>query len=188
MEISGHTATDLHVLLFCSPRQGWRGASLFPSLGGYKDTFGSGLDSGRPVAHWEARPRFRFRVRRLFFEMKAVQMWSFNRSPCAVQTSATYCALFLLFLFLSQVDAVCPHCFGIFNGCTFDTNSKCPSVETVSANARVIAAGGVGVLSLVALIRPPYLRTFTLATIELLLAVVRRPAPGTEFEVYYVVD
>ena len=78
---------------------------------------------------------------------------------------------------------MCPHCFGIFNGCTFDTNSRCPSVETVSANAKVIAAGGVGVLSLVALIRPPYLRTFTLATIELLLAIVRRPAPGTEFEV-----
>ena len=63
----GHTASDLHILLFCSPRQGWRGASRFPSLGGYKDTFGFGLDSGRPVAHWEARPRFRFRVRRLFF-------------------------------------------------------------------------------------------------------------------------
>ena len=118
-----------------------------------------------------------------FFKMKAVQMWSFNRCPCAMQTSATYCALFLLFLLLSGVDAVCPHCFGIFNGCTFDTNTKCPSIETVSANAKVIAAGGVGVLSLVALIRPPYLRTFTLATIELLLAIVRRPAPGTEFEV-----
>ena len=51
LEISGHTATDLHVLLFCSPRQGWRGASPFPSLGGKRDTFGSGLDSGRPVAH-----------------------------------------------------------------------------------------------------------------------------------------
>ena len=55
--------------------------------------------------------------------------------------------------------------------------------SSYSANAKVIAAGGVGVLSLVALIRPPYLRTFTLATIELLLAIVRRPAPGTEFEV-----
>ena len=62
-----HTATDLHILVFCSPRQGWRGASPFPPLGGKRDTFGSGLDSGRPVAHCEARPRFRFRVRRLLF-------------------------------------------------------------------------------------------------------------------------
>ena len=47
----------------------------------------------------------------------------------------------LLFFFISPVGAVCPHCFGNFPSCTFDTDQKCPTIDVPTANAAVVAAG-----------------------------------------------
>ena len=35
---------------------------------------------------------------------------------------------FIIFTNFGLVESTCPHCFGNFTSCTFDTNGKCPAI------------------------------------------------------------
>ena len=86
--------------------------------------------------------------------------------------------LLLLLLFIQGAGATCPHCFGNFASCTFDSDAKCPAVDVVTANAAVVAAGA-GVLTLTNIIKPKFLRMFSKSTLDSLLVLLKRPMPGT---------
>jgi hypothetical protein len=88
----------------------------------------------------------------------------------------------LLFLFISPVGAVCPHCFGNFPSCTFDRDQKCPTIDVPTANAAIVAAG-VGALTLSKIIKPKFMRIFSRVAFDTVLALVKRCEPGTAFEI-----
>ena len=85
----------------------------------------------------------------------------------------------------SSVSAVCPGCFGNIASCTYDTNGKCPTLDQVITNANVVAGvSGVTatVLSLTGIISARFLRMFTRSHLQLVMQLVKRPAPGSVFE------
>ena len=89
-------------------------------------------------------------------------------------------------LFDSSVTAVCPNCFGNIASCTYDAGGVCPFVKSVSDNAGVVAglaASAGAALTLTGLISSRFLRIFTRAHIQAIMHLVRRPAPGTIFEI-----
>ena len=89
-------------------------------------------------------------------------------------------------LFESSVTAVCPNCFGNIASCTYDAGGVCPFVKSVSDNAGVVAglaASAGAALTLTGLISSRFLRIFTRAHIQAIMHLVRRPAPGTIFEI-----
>ena len=89
--------------------------------------------------------------------------------------------MLLLLLTLGEVQAVCPYCFGNFGSCTYDRDRKCPAVDVPAANAAVVAAGA-GLLSLVKVIKPRFLRAFSTVSFDTILALVKRAEPGAPFE------
>ena len=99
-----------------------------------------------------------------------------------VLSSVKYTLLkFVALASLAPVAAVqCPHCFGNFKACTYETDSKCPTIEMVTANAAIVAAGA-GALSLTGIIKPRFLRIFSRVAFDTVLALVKRGEPGTSF-------
>lgn len=87
----------------------------------------------------------------------------------------------LLFNLVALVESVCPHCSGNFASCTWDNNQRCPTVTVVAANAAIVA-GGAGALVLAELIPKRFLRVFQRSALETIRSLVRRPQPGTQFE------
>ena len=79
--------------------------------------------------------------------------------------------------------ATCPHCHGHFSSCNFDeAGGSCPTVRLVGENAAVLAAG-TGSLSLSDIIPCRYLKMFTRTALDTMLAIAKRPEPGTTFEI-----
>ena len=97
--------------------------------------------------------------------------------------------LLLLLLTLEIGHAVCPYCFGNIASCEFNKpGGSCPACAVPAQNAGVV--GGLATLvsagtalSLTSIVRPRFLRMFTKAHLTALLQLVRRPVPGTIFEV-----
>jgi len=84
------------------------------------------------------------------------------------------------------VHATCPGCFGNAASCTFDTNAKCPSIDVPMANAGIVAglvASAALSLTLTNIISPRFLRLFSRAHLQAVMQLVRRPAPGSIFEI-----
>ena len=83
------------------------------------------------------------------------------------------------------VFAVCPGCSGNAASCTYDTDGKCPTIDLPTANAGVVAglaSAAAVTLTLTHVISPRFLRMFTRAHLNAVLQLVRRPSPGTIFE------
>ena len=83
------------------------------------------------------------------------------------------------------VFAVCPGCSGNAASCTYDTDGKCPTIDLPTANAGVVAglaSAAAATLTLTNVISPRFLRMFTRAHLNAVLQLVRRPSPGTIFE------
>jgi len=96
-----------------------------------------------------------------------------------------YIFMVAAFHLISTAAAVCPGCSGNIASCTYTTDGKCPTLDTVSNNAGLVAgvAGlAVTALTLTNVISTRFLRMFTRAHLQLVLQLVRRPAPGTVFE------
>ena len=87
----------------------------------------------------------------------------------------------LQFNLVALVESVCPHCSGNFASCSWDDNQRCPTVTVVAANAAIVA-GGAGALVLAELILNRFLRVFQRSALETIRSLVRRPQPGTQFE------
>jgi hypothetical protein len=88
----------------------------------------------------------------------------------------------VLLLVLLGVEATCPHCNGGIPSCEWSTSKTCPSIELVSKNVTIIAAG-VGALSLAGLLKPRFMRIFSLVSFDTILYLVKRSAPGTAFSI-----
>ena len=89
------------------------------------------------------------------------------------------------FHLISTVSAVCPGCFGNIQSCEYDTKGTCPTIETTITNANLVAGlttVTATALTLTNVISTRFLRMFTRAHLQLVLQLVRRPAPGTVFE------
>ena len=85
----------------------------------------------------------------------------------------------LLLVLILPVQAVCPHCNGGIPSCAWSSSNKvCPSVATVANNALIVAAG-TGVLTLAGVLKPRFLRIFSLVSFETILNLVKRTEPGT---------
>ena len=83
--------------------------------------------------------------------------------------------------------AVCPGCAGNIASCTYDTNGKCPTIDVPTTNAALVAglatvSAGV-TLTLTNIVSPRFLRMFSRAHLQAVLSLVRRPQPGTIFEI-----
>ena len=76
--------------------------------------------------------------------------------------------------------AVCPNCHGSFASCVFDSSGTCAGVSAVATNAASVAAG-TGVLSLRGLIKPRFMQILSQVSTEAILALCKRPEPGTPF-------
>jgi hypothetical protein len=98
-----------------------------------------------------------------------------------LRSSPLYFSVLLLLLTLGEVQAVCPYCFGNFGSCTYYRDRKCPAVDVPAANAAVVAAGA-GLLSLVKVIKPRFLRAFSTVSFDTILALVKRAEPEAPFE------
>ena len=83
--------------------------------------------------------------------------------------------------------AVCPGCAGNIASCTYDTNGKCPTIDVPTTNAALVAGlatvSAGGTLTLTNIISPRFLRMFSRAHLQAVLSLVRRPQPGTIFEI-----
>jgi hypothetical protein len=82
--------------------------------------------------------------------------------------------------------AVCPGCAGNAPSCTYSTNGKCPSIDVPTANAALVAGISTATTTAIALtgvIAPRFLRMFSRAHLQAVLQLVRRPTPGTIFEI-----
>ena len=87
---------------------------------------------------------------------------------------------------VSNVGAVCPGCFGNIASCSYDSNGKCPSIDTPSGNALLVAGAASATataLTLTGVISARFLRMFTRAHLQLVLQLVKRPSPGSIFEI-----
>jgi hypothetical protein len=87
---------------------------------------------------------------------------------------------FMLLGGLPMAGAVCPNCHGSFASCTFDTTRACAGVTAVATNAAAVAAG-TGMLSLRGLIKPRFMQILSQVSTEAILALCKRPEPGTPF-------
>jgi len=89
-------------------------------------------------------------------------------------------------IFLPMVLCACPGCFGNAASCTYETDGKCPTIDVPASNAAVVAglatAAAVG-LSLTNVISARFLRLFSRAHLQAVMQLVRRPAPGSIFEI-----
>eukprot|EP00966_Prymnesium_polylepis_P078944 1829667-Prymnesium_polylepis.1 len=104
-------------------------------------------------------------------------------SPLTLPVQLLDCVLLFLLANLPVTLSTCPHCHGHFSSCTFDeTDGSCPTIEVVSHNAAVLAAGA-GSLSLADIIPCRYLKMFTRSALDTMLAIAKRPEPGTTFEI-----
>ena len=92
-------------------------------------------------------------------------------------------ALLLLMVSLPSTLGVCPHCFGNFAACTWDTNKICPTVAVVAENAKIITGGAVGALALASIIKAKFLRMFSKTSLSGLLTLINRPEPGAPFSI-----
>jgi hypothetical protein len=81
---------------------------------------------------------------------------------------------------LPLAGAVCPNCHGSFTSCDFDTSGTCAGVTAVATNAASIAAG-TGMLTLKGLIKPRFMQILSQVSTEAILALCKRPEPGTPF-------
>ena len=81
---------------------------------------------------------------------------------------------------LPMAGAVCPNCHGSFASCVFDTSGSCAGVTAVATNAAAVAAG-TGMLSLRGLIKPRFMQILSQVSTEAILALCKRPEPGTPF-------
>ena len=84
------------------------------------------------------------------------------------------------------VLAVCPHCSGNADGCTFGSDGRCPAGEGIAFNAALlagIAMAGVGtkVLSFLGLIKPRFLRAFPPAALNVISSLAKKPEKGVAF-------
>ena len=89
---------------------------------------------------------------------------------------------------ISEVDAACPGCFGNINSCTYDTDGKCPSINIPAINAGIVAgvaaiAVSTVTLSLTGIISTRFLRMFSRAHLQTVMQLIRRPAPGSLFQI-----
>ena len=95
-------------------------------------------------------------------------------------------SLFFVLVLLANLPctfATCPHCHGHFSSCTFDdAGGSCPTIRLVGENAAALAAGA-GTLSLSDIIPCRYLKMFTRTALDTMLAIAKRPEPGTTFEI-----
>ena len=91
----------------------------------------------------------------------------------------------VLFIFCSfhatTVRSTCPHCYGNFASCTWDSSKTCPTVTVVTANAGIIAGTTAGVLTLATIVKSKFLRPFSKTSLSSLLTLFKRPSPGTPF-------
>ena len=88
--------------------------------------------------------------------------------------------------FLPVVLCTCPGCFGNAPSCTYDTNGKCPTIDIPVANAAAVAGLATAVavgLTLTNVISARFLRVFSRAHLQAVMQLVRRPAPGSIFEI-----
>jgi len=88
--------------------------------------------------------------------------------------------------FLPVVLCTCPGCFGNAPSCTYDTNGKCPTIDIPVANAAAVAGVATAVaagLTLTNVISARFLRIFSRAHLQAVMQLVRRPAPGSIFEI-----
>ena len=88
--------------------------------------------------------------------------------------------------FLPVVRCTCPGCFGNAPSCTYDTNGKCPTIDIPVANAAAVAGLATAVavgLTLTNVISARFLRIFSRAHLQAVMQLVRRPAPGSIFEI-----
>ena len=93
----------------------------------------------------------------------------------------SHMVLLILAMMATKISGVCPHCHGHFSSCTFDEEAgSCPTITVVSANAEAIAAGA-GALTLSDIIPCRYLKMFTRSSLDTMLAIAKRPEPGTPF-------
>ena len=114
----------------------------------------------------------------------AIRKLSIDRC-CGTMTSPRSCVLVLVVLLLFCVDvatAVCPTCFGNFAGCKFAETSTCVAITLTASNADTITKK-VGSLDLSAMIPSRLLRVFARTTLNALVALAGRPAPGTPFAI-----
>ena len=81
---------------------------------------------------------------------------------------------------LPMAGAVCPNCHGSFASCTFDRSGTCAGVAAVATNAASVAAG-TGMLTLRGLIKPRCMQILSQVSTEAILALCKRPEPGTPF-------
>ena len=81
---------------------------------------------------------------------------------------------------LPLAGAVCPSCHGSFSSCVYDTSGVCAGVTAVATNAASISAG-VGMLTLRGLIKPRFMQILSQVSTEAILALCKRPEPGTPF-------
>jgi hypothetical protein len=80
-----------------------------------------------------------------------------------------------------NANSGCPACQGNIASCTFGTDGKCPAASDIAANIGVVASG-TGTLALTHVLEPAYIKIFTRASLESLVNLAKRPAPGTSFE------
>ena len=96
-------------------------------------------------------------------------------------TSTFVCVLVVLLLLLDVVSAApCPTCFGNFSTCDFATTGTCITITMVAANATAIVKKA-GSLDLSSIIPARLLRIFARTTLNALVTLANRPAPGTPF-------
>ena len=95
--------------------------------------------------------------------------------------SSGVCVLVVLLLLLVDVvSAKCPVCHGNYAGCNFATTGTCIAVTMVAANAQTIVKK-TGSLNLANIIPARLLRVFARTTLNSLVTLASRPAPGTPF-------
>ena len=107
--------------------------------------------------------------------MPSIVSYSLRRSMAVV--------LLCLLISLNVVDGVCPHCQDNLPSCTWATTNSCPTITVVATNVLVLAGRAtLGItLSLTGLIRPRFLRVFDRSSLEAMVALFNRPAPGSTF-------
>ena len=89
-----------------------------------------------------------------------------------------WCVLFSLF---SNVEAVCPMCYGNAIGCSASSADACPWSTGVASNVAAVAAAVGAVITLDALLPARYLRLFTRPVLQTLAIIAAKPKGGTAF-------
>ena len=95
-------------------------------------------------------------------------------------STGVYVLVVLLLLLVDVVSAKCPFCHGNYAGCDFATSGTCIAATMVAANAQTIVRK-TGTLNLANIIPARLLRVFARTTLNALVTLASRPAPGTPF-------